>query len=352
MGKIKKLIKACTFQNFKSVLRYIKNNGIKGLFGTCLNKLRFGKVVLDEYATWMANNEPNPQQLEKQTQYKSCQDLSFTIVCPDSDKIEKDNYDALLASIRAQTYSKYEIEYLKKNNENIKDIVKNTKSDYFIFLGKDIELAPFALYEIVKSIEARDSILIYSDNDKFIESTVSNENGGSQTTTGRKRVSPHFKPDFGRDTILSTNYIGNMIAVKTEFLKLHEDMLEDLNKNIIYDLILNISEKTRKIEHIQKILYYELKENMDIDTKDEKAIIKKHLKRCGIEFKSIEDGKYLGQYKINYKIKGNPLISLVVPNKDLISDLDKLMKSVEKSTYENYEIVNYKENIYNFAVFC
>ena len=64
--KIKKVIKAINISNLKSVLRYIKNNGFKGLYSTCINKIRFGKIVLDEYATWIANNEPNKSELDKQ----------------------------------------------------------------------------------------------------------------------------------------------------------------------------------------------------------------------------------------------------------------------------------------------
>ncbi len=62
----KKVLNAINLQNMKSVLRYIKNNGFKGLGTTIINKIRFGKVVLDEYATWIANNEPNTSELENE----------------------------------------------------------------------------------------------------------------------------------------------------------------------------------------------------------------------------------------------------------------------------------------------
>lgn len=219
--KIKKVIKAINISNFKSVLRYIKNNGFKGLYSTCINKIRFGKVILDEYATWIANNEPSNEELEKQKEYKSCQNLKFEIICNDNEN--------LIKSIEEQTYTKYQISVLEK--DNIKNIIDNSNSDYIVFIGKDIELMPFTLYELVKSIEYRDSILIYSDNDKMI-------NG--------QRIKPHFKPGFARDTIISQNYIGRFIAVKTTFLKIHKEMLENLNKDIIYDILLQVSEKTRK----------------------------------------------------------------------------------------------------------
>ena len=324
--KIKKVIKAINISNFKSVLRYIKNNGFKGLYSTCINKIRFGKIILDEYATWIANNEPSNEELEKQKEYKSCQNLKFEIICNDNEK--------LIKSIEEQTYDKYQISVLEK--DNIKNIIDNSNSDYIVFIGKDIELMPFTLYELVKSIEYRDSILIYSDNDKMISG---------------QRMKPHFKPGFARDTIISQNYIGGFIAVKTTFLKVHKEMLENLNKNIIYDILLQVSEKTRKIEHIQKILYHETEENMNIDIVDEKKIIEKHLKRMNLEYDNIQDGMFKGQYKINYKINGNPLISLVIPNMDHIDDLDKLLKSLEKSTYSNYEVIIVENNSKNKETF-
>ena len=324
--KIKKVLKSINITNIKSTLRYIKNNGFKGLYSTCINKIRFGKVILDEYATWIANNEPNEVELEKQKEYKSCQNLKFEIICNDNQE--------LINSIEKQTYSNYQISVLEK--DKIQNIVANSKSDYIIFIGQDIELMPFSLYELVKSIEYRDSILIYSDNDKLI-------NG--------KRVEPHFKPGFARDTIISQNYIDEFIAVKTTFLKVHNEILENLNKNIIYDIVLQISEKTRKIEHIQKILYHKTTKQINVDIEDEKKIIEKHLKRMNLEYDSIQDGKFKGQYKINYKIKGNPLISLVIPNMDHIEDLEKLLNSLKKSTYSNYEVVIVENNSKNKETF-
>lgn len=326
--KIKKVLKAINMKNIKAIFRYIKNNGFKGLYTTCINYIRFGKMILDEYATWIANNEPNEEVLEAQKKYVSCQDLQFQFLAPSFT-------ENLSKSIEQQTYNKFEkIEV--KNNEDYAKIVENSKSDYIVFLNGNIELAPFALYEIAVSIEYRDIIMIYSDNDKIIDG---------------KRTAPHFKPGFARDTIVSQNYIGNMLVVKTNFLKIHKDVLKDLGNNVIYDIIFRISEKTRKIEHIQKILYHELQENMEIDIEDEKSIIKKHLERVNLEFNEIEDGKFPGQYHVNYKIKGNPKVSIVIPNMDHIDDLDKCIKSILQSTYSNYEIVIVENNSKNKETF-
>ena len=332
LRKLKKLFKAINLKNIKSVLRYIKKNGFKGLYTTCISHIRFGKTILDEYATWIANNEPNTEELEKQKKYVSCQDLQFTFVIP------KSSTEKLKNSIKEQTYSKFKIEEFE-NQEEIKNIT-NSESDYTILSSGNIELAPFTLYEIVKSIEYRDIIMLYTDNDKIIEG---------------KREKPHFKPGFARDTLVSQNYIGNFLVIKTNFLKAHSEILENLGKNIIYDIAFRISEKTRKIEHLQKILYHELYEKEDttlpIDVVDEKSIISKHLQRMGLEFENIEDGKFKGQYHVNYKIKGNPKVSIVIPNMDHIEDLSKCIESILKSTYFNYEIVIVENNSKQKATF-
>ena len=321
ISKIKKLLRAIKIKNFKAVIKYIKNNGFKGLYSTCINYIRFGKVVLDEYATWIANNEPNTEMLEKQKKYVSCQDLTFEFI---STKYN----NRLGKSIENQTYQNFDVKQISSKQGYLKTIQTSDK-DYIIFVNGEIELAPFAVYELAKSIEYRDSIMIYSDNDKLIDG---------------KRKDPHFKPDFGRDTILSQNYIGNLLVVKTDFLKVHDDILQNLGDQVIYDIALRISEKTRKIEHIAKILYHELQEKMDINTIDEKEIIKNHLNRMHLEYENIEDGKFIGQYHINYKINGNPKISIVIPNKDHIVDLKKCIDSILNSTYYNYEIVIVENN--------
>lgn len=318
--KVKKLGKAITWGNFKAVLRYVKHNGFQGLATVCLNHIRFGKTVLDEYATWMANNEPNEQELEKQRKYVSCQSIKFQV-------IGENLSGELMDSIKRQTYQNFTVQEIQANL--YQSLLENNDSDYMIFLGSECVLAPFAFYEIVKSIEYRDSLLIYADNDCLIEG---------------KRQKPHFKPDFARDTVLSQNYLGDLIAVKTAFLKVHPDFLSQLGKNVILDLSLQISEKTRKIEHIQKILYHQTCEEKSVDVQDEKSIIAKHLDRLGLIVDSIDDGVFKGQYHIRYRIEGNPKISIVIPNKDHQEDLDKAIQSILVSTYQNYEIIVVENN--------
>lgn len=50
-------------------------------------------------------------------------------------------------------------------------------------------------------------------------------------------------------------------------------------------------------------------------------------------------------YRLKYEIKGEPLISTLIPNKDHVSDLRKCIVSIqEKTSYPNYEIIVIENN--------
>ena len=131
LAKIKKVVKAIYYR--------IKQRGIKGLLIACVNYIKYGKAVIDEYKEWIETNEPNEKELDIERKYQSCQNISFDIVL-------ESEQEGLIKSIKSQTYSKWNI--LDKKDE---EILNSTNSDYIIFLGKNLELASFALYDIVKT---------------------------------------------------------------------------------------------------------------------------------------------------------------------------------------------------------
>ncbi|MGN1320794.1 MAG: glycosyltransferase family 2 protein, partial [Acutalibacteraceae bacterium] len=120
-----------------------------------------------------------------------------------------------------------------------------------------------------------------------------------------------------------------------------------------YDLILRLTEKAQNIVHIPKALYFwrshKASVASDVSAKpyvidSAKRAIKAHIERLGLSG-SVEDSMVPTTYKIQYDINGNPLISIIIPNKDHINDLDKCLSSVyEKSTYKNFEIIIVENN--------
>ncbi len=56
-------------------------------------------------------------------------------------------------------------------------------------------------------------------------------------------------------------------------------------------------------------------------------------------------GEYLGLYRTRFLRDYDPLISIIIPNKDHTEDLDRCIQSIEeKSTYKNYEYIIVENN--------
>ena len=50
-------------------------------------------------------------------------------------------------------------------------------------------------------------------------------------------------------------------------------------------------------------------------------------------------------YKMRLKVKGEPLVTILIPNKDQVETLDTCLKSIyEKTDYPNFEIVIVENN--------
>lgn len=71
-----------------------------------------------------------------------------------------------------------------------------------------------------------------------------------------------------------------------------------------------------------------------------------HLRRHGFKNFTITSTRAFETiFKISYEIIGEPKISIIIPNKDHVEDLRRCISSiVEKSTWENYEIIVVENN--------
>jgi GT2 family glycosyltransferase/2-polyprenyl-3-methyl-5-hydroxy-6-metoxy-1,4-benzoquinol methylase len=201
-------------------------------------------------------------------------------------------------------------------------------------LDNDDELAPFALFEVVKLLNRiPDLDFIYSDEDKL--------------ETNGERTDPFFKPDFSPDLLMSMNYICHFSIIRRELLRKIGGFRKGFEGSQDYDLILRATEQTCKIAHIPKILYHWRKipgsVSASVNAKDyayqagrkalEEALVRRE--KCG-KVEMPEPGRY----RIRYEIKDNPLVSIIIPTKDKVEILRRCIESIrEKSSYGNYELI-------------
>ena len=211
--------------------------------------------------------------------------------------------------------------------------------EYMALLDNDDELEANALDEVVECINRTQADLVYSDED-FIDIYGEYE-------------SPHFKPDFSPDLLLSHNYMTHFLVFKKHYFEEVGGFRSDYDGAQDYDLILRLTEKISKIEHVPSILYHWRKSStsssMSLSAKPYtheagKAAIKSALERRNINAK-VTDANLPNYYQVRRKIKGNPRVSIVIPFKDkshlLSSCLDSILK---KTDYFNYEIIGISNN--------
>lgn len=225
-------------------------------------------------------------------------------------------------------------------SENTNICIEMASGDYLALFDHDDLLAPDALYEIRKAIRNGQPEIIYTDEDKVNEdTTVYSE--------------PHFKSDFNLDLLRSNNYICHFFVVKKEIVKRVGGLRSEYNGSQDYDFIFRCVEQTKQIVHIPKVLYHwrmhrnstaaNQQSKLYCYTAGQKAIAS-HLKRCGVEGK-VTMQKHLGFYRVTYPVQGEPLISILIPNKDERETLKTCIDSIlAKSTYRNFEIIIIENN--------
>jgi glycosyltransferase involved in cell wall biosynthesis len=245
---------------------------------------------------------------------------------------------------------------LEKNagiSENTNRAYEMAKGDYIGLLDHDDMLSPDCLYEVVTEINRSGADVIYTDEDKI-------------TADSDNHSDPQFKPDFSIDFLRTHNYITHFLVVKQNLLdSLCEDKACGSEKTLFkseydgaqdYDLVLRLAETAENIRHIPKILYHWRVSGVSTagnpyakSYADEAGLnaLRAHIKRCGLNARA-EHTDMNAIYRVSYLVTETPslpLVSVVIPNKDHIQDLDKCIKSVmEKSTYKKLEFIIVENN--------
>jgi GT2 family glycosyltransferase len=206
--------------------------------------------------------------------------------------------------------------------------------DFIGLVDSDDQLAIDALYENVKLLnQFPEADMIYSDEDKL------DLNGA--------RCEPHFKPDWAPDTLMSLPYTGHFGVYRKSLIHQIGEFRKGYDGSRDSDLVLRISEKTRNIFHIPKILYHLRKISGAISSgissksysyDSASKALTDYLERNHIEG-AVFEGHFIGSYRIRRAIKDMPKVKIIVPFKDQAEILEKCVNSIiEKTTYGNFEI--------------
>lgn len=359
--------KVAFFRLMGKGIRCLHENGWSYTWHKVKNKLKHRQ----EYTALTNTPLFTEEELEAQRAEVFPRSIKFSIVVPLYNTPEKFLHE-MIRSVIDQTYADWELcmadgsdeahgnvericrQYMRKDlrikyqrlEENL-GISGNTNAclematgDYIGLFDHDDLLHPAALHEVMRAICEQDADFIYTDENTFHEKP-------------EDAFCPHFKPDYAPDTLRSYNYICHFTVFSRELLDEVGNFRREFDGSQDYDMVLRLTEKASKIVHIPEILYFWRAHSGstagDISAKPytmdaARRALGEHLDRVGL-VGEVEDSSIPSTYRIKYTISGCPKVSIVIPNMDHADTLRTCISSIlEKTTYENFEIVIIENN--------
>lgn len=367
-GRWINFIKKLKPYNIKKGIRYLKHFGLKEFMVRLQERLEPEEVP---YGPWYEQYKPTEAELDKQRKKKFSHNMKISIVVP-AYRTPEVFLRQMIESVQHQTYGNWELcianaspedslmsavlkEYqeldkrilikeLKENAgiaQNTNEALEMASGDFVGLLDHDDLLAPNALYEVALALERDLGIdVLYTDEDKV-------------NTELTEHFQPHFKPDFNLDLLRSNNYICHFFVVKRSIVERVGGFRKEYDGAQDYDFIFRCVDEASKVYHIPEILYHW--RTHQASTADNpaskmyafeagKKAIEAHLAKHGQKGK-VSLKKDLGFYRVQYPVWGEPLVSIIIPNKDQKDTLKKCIDSIQKhTTYKNYEIIIVENN--------
>ena len=322
------------------------------------------------YEHWRQTTKLSEEALEKQRNTEFPYAPMISIIVP-AYHTPKKYLCEMIASVQKQTYGNWELciadgsgadhsvekiveVYLKDTRIRYKKLEKNegiagntnqalkmASGEFVGLLDHDDTLAENALFEVVSLLnEKPETDVLYTDEDKVSADSV-------------RYTDPYFKSDFNLDLLRSNNYICHFLVVR----KTLADSVGGFDKNLDgaqdHDFVFRCIEKAREVSHIPQILYHwRIHRNSTADSAGNKAYcdaagkgaVEAHLKRQGING-TVSSLPYAGFYRVDYELSSQPLVSILIPNRNEKESLEKCICSImEKTAYRKFEIVVIENN--------
>lgn len=207
---------------------------------------------------------------------------------------------------------------------------------YIVLFDHDDYMSSLALYENARAIYATDADVLYSDED--------------HVTEDERHVFPLYKPDWSRDLLYSQMYVCHLFVFKKSLFEKIGGFRKEFDGSQDYDLMLRFSQETERILHIPKRLYSwrECSTSTAVNAQSKPYAhfaglnaLNDHLKQRYGEHAYANETENLFVFETRFDtMKDKPLVSIIMPMKDHWDMSRDCVDSIlEKSTYENYEIL-------------
>jgi O-antigen biosynthesis protein len=321
------------------VMEHARQHGV----AAAIDRVRHGGAVTvlhDGYADWWQRHTPDATRLElmRDEALRLAYQPLITIITPVYNT-DPQWLDACADSVLAQAYPRWQwsigndgstkpgtldaltriaardprivVSHAEKNGgiaaaSNL--ALSKAEGEYVALMDSDDALLPHALYRMVSHLNqpGERADVLYSDEDKLdLDGT---------------RCEAYFKPDWSPDLFLSNMFVCHLLMARRSLI--HEvgafrtafDFSQD------YDLMLRLSERANRIDHVADILYHWRKVPLSGATMGDakpaahiagRAALQDALTRRGVAGE-VEDIGPAGFYRVRYRLTTQPLVSLIV----------------------------------------
>lgn len=363
---------------YRKGMRYLKLHGAAGFAKKLVKKAEDYKNRPYPYTKWYPEHMALESELEQQRKTTFAYAPLISIVIP-LYNTPVPYLKELLDSVQSQTYQNFQLcladgsdnsrtgDYIRENygtdkriqykllennagiSENTNEAIKMATGEFIMFSDHDDTLAPNALFEIVKEMnEHPGTDVVYTDEDKV-------------TMDGKRYFDPHFKPDFNLDMLRCNNYICHIFVVKREILEQVGMLHKEFDGAQDFDFILRCCEKAENIRHVAKILYHWRNHPASTAGNPESKMyayeagrnaVQAHYDRIGMKAE-VSMTEQWGRYRTKLFVEGEPLVTIIIPNKDHKKELKTCVDSLfEKTSYQNFEILIIENNSTGKEIFA
>jgi GT2 family glycosyltransferase len=224
------------------------------------------------------------------------------------------------------------------------DALEMARGEFVALLDHDDELHPDALAYVAAAIDqAPDADYVYTDEDKI-------------DLRGR-HSNPFFKPDWSPERLRTQMYTCHLSVLRRSLVEQVGGFDPEFEGSQDWDLVLKVTERARAIVHVPRVLYHwRILETSAAATADAKPwafeagrrAVQAHCERIGLPAEVEQDAADPGVLHLRPRLERKPLVSIVIPTGGQVRDVrfepvvlvvNCIRSIVERSTYDNYEIV-------------